>query len=96
MEFVYNSLVHRTKGKAPFAIVYTKIPRHVVDLVKLLGGQGASVVEKNTVANWQSMIEEVREKIEESNTKYKVVADMHKRKQLFAVHDQVMVFLRRE
>ena len=46
--------------------------------------------------NWQSMIEEVREKIEKSNAKYKATADKHRRKQLFIVGDQVMVFLGQE
>ena len=46
-EFAYNSSVHRTTGKAPFAIVYTKIPRQAVDLVKLPGGQGVSVAAKH-------------------------------------------------
>ena len=43
--------------------------------------------------NWQSMTKEVREKIEKSNAKYKAATDKHKRKQLFTVGDQVMVFL---
>ena len=48
------------------------------------------------VENWQNMTKEVREKIEKSNAKYKVATDKHRRKQLFSVGDQVMVFLRRE
>ena len=39
-EFAYNSSIHRTIGKAPFAIVYTQVSRQAVDLVKLLGGHG--------------------------------------------------------
>ena len=50
-EFAYNSSVHRTTGKAPFAIVYTKIPRQTVDLVKLPRRQGVNVVVKNMVEN---------------------------------------------
>ena len=42
------------------------------------------------------MTEEVKERIEKSNAKYKAAADTHRRKHLFAVGDQVMVFLRRE
>ena len=95
-EFAYNSSVYRTTGKAPFEIIYTKIPRQVVDLVKLPRGQGVSVAAKNMAENWQSMTEEVREKIEKSNAKYKAAANKHKRKQLFLLGDQVMVFLRRD
>ena len=96
LEFTYNSPVHRTIGKAPFSIVYTKTPRQAVDLIKLLGGHGVSVAAKNIAEQWQIMIEVVKEKIEKSNAKYKVATNKHRRKQLFVMHDQVMVFLRRE
>ena len=45
-EFSYNSSVHRTTRKAPFVIMYTKTARQAIDLVKLLGGHGVSVVAK--------------------------------------------------
>ena len=45
---------------------------------------------------WQTLTEEVKQKIEHSNAKYKATADKHWRKQVFVVGDQVMVFLRRE
>ena len=34
-EFSYNNSKHRSTGRSPFSIVYTKVPTHVVDLVKL-------------------------------------------------------------
>ena len=46
--------------------------------------------------SWQAMTKEVKERIEKSNVKYKATADKHRRKQLFVVGDQVMVFLRWE
>ena len=52
MEFVYNSLVYRTTGKAPFAIVYTNKLRQAIDLVKLPGGHGVSVATKNMAEQW--------------------------------------------
>ena len=95
-EFVDNSSIHRTTRKALFAIMYTKIPRQAVDLVKLPRGQGVSVVAKHMAENWQTMTEEVRDKIEKSKAKYKAATNKHRRKQLFIVGDQVMVFLRHE
>ena len=95
-EFTYNSSVHHTTEKAPFAIVYTQVPRQAVDLIKLPGGHGVSAVVKNMAEDWQSMTEEIKGRIEKRNAKYKAAADKHGRKQLFAVGDQVMVFLRPE
>ena len=86
-EFAYNSLVHRTIGKTPFAIVYTQVPRQAVDLIKLLGGHGVSVATKNMNEDWQAMTEEVKERIEKNNTKYKATVDKHRRKQLFVIGD---------
>ena len=72
------------------------MPRQALDLIKLPGGHGVSVAMKNMAEDWQAMIEEVKERIKNSNAKYKAAADKQQRKQLFAVGDQVMVFLRRE
>ena len=63
-KFAYNSAIHWTTEKALFAIIYTKTPRQALDLIKLLGGHGASVVAKNMVEQRQIMIEEVKQKIE--------------------------------
>lgn len=34
-KFAYHNYEHRSMGCSPFSIVYTKVPRHVVDLMKL-------------------------------------------------------------
>ena len=65
-------------------------------MIKLLGGHGVSVAVKNVVDQWKAMTEEVKEKTKKSNAKYKVAIDKHRRKQVFVVRDQVMVFLRQE
>ena len=92
-DFAYNSAVHRTMGKAPFTIVYTKAPRQAVDLIKLPGGHGASIAAKSMVEQWQTMTEEVKKNIEKRNAKYKAAVDKHRRKEVFVVGDQVMEFL---
>ncbi|GJZ46496.1 transposon ty3-I gag-pol polyprotein [Tanacetum coccineum] len=50
-EFAYNSVVHSFTGFSPFKVAYKTSPRHVVDLVDLLG-------KKNIQAN--RMVEEVQ------------------------------------
>ena len=65
-------------------------------MINLLGGHGASVAAKNIAEQWKTMIDEVKQKIEKNNTKYKAAANKHRRKLVFTVSNQVMVFLRRE
>ena len=67
-----------------------------MDLIKLLGRHDASVAAKKMAEQWQTLTEEVKWHIENSNTKYKATSDKHQRKQVFVVGDQVMVFLGRE
>ena len=78
-EFVHNTVILRTTEKAQFAVVYTKAPRQALDLIKLPRGYGASVAAKNMAEQWQSMKEEVKQKIERSNAKYKAATDKHRR-----------------
>ena len=92
-EFAYNNAVHRSTGKSPFSIVYTRTPRVVLDLVSLPGGNAEA--EKLT-EDYRATLEEVQQKLGESNNKYKVQADKHKRAKVFNVGDQVLVFLHKE
>ena len=34
-EFAYNSTFHNSTGMLPFAIVYRKVPHHILNLTKL-------------------------------------------------------------
>ena len=96
-EFAYNSVVHSTTGRLPFFVVYTQVPRHAADLIKLPTASGVrNAVAKHMVEQWQSVAAKVRSKIEQSNAKYKAIADKHCIKQVFTAGDQVMVFLRKE
>ena len=92
-ESTHNNVVHHTTGKI---LLYTKAPWQALNLIKLPIGHGASSAVKHMVEQWQMVTEEVKQKIEQSNTKYKATVYKYRRKQVFAMGDQVMVFLHRE
>ena len=46
-EFAYNSAIHSSIGRSPFSIVYTKVPQHTLDLIKLPKGDCANITAKH-------------------------------------------------
>ncbi|GJV69023.1 transposon ty3-I gag-pol polyprotein [Tanacetum coccineum] len=93
-EFAYNSAVHSSTGFSPFEVVYKTSPRHVVDLVDL--PEKKNIKANRMVEEVQATHEVVRANITKANAKCKFAADKHRRKKLFQVGDEVMVFLRKE
>ena len=95
-EFAYNNSVSRSTGKSPFAIVYCVPPKHALDLVPLPEPLGVSQVAENMANLIQAMQEEVRQKLEATNAKYKETADQKRRETIFNVRDLMLVYLRKE
>lgn len=94
-EFAFNSMVNRSMGLAPFAIVYTKLPNLVVDLREL--PPGATQKSAETMAEHISQLyREVRERIKAANECYKLKVDQHHRFKAFKVGDLAMIQLRKE
>ena len=95
-EFAYNSLVNRSTGKSPFVIVYCVPLKHALDLVPLLELPRVSQAAENMADRIQAMQEEVRQKLETTNAKYKEVANKKRREKIFNVGDLVLFYLRKE
>jgi hypothetical protein len=96
VKFAYNSAVHSATGKTPFALVYTYVPRHVVNLIKLPKAPRVSKVAENMAKEIIVVKDSVKARLEANGLKNKVVVDKRRRAKVFSVGDDVMVFLRKE
>ncbi|GJX82150.1 hypothetical protein Tco_0331631 [Tanacetum coccineum] len=89
-----GTMIRCFHGISPFEVVNKTSPRHVVDLVDLPGKK--NVQANRVMEEFQATHEVVRPNITEANAKYKIAAEKHRRKKLFQVGDEVMVFLCKE
>ena len=95
-KFAYNSTVRNSTGILPFAIVYRKIPYHLLDLAKLPIEEKFSSAASVMVEQVIDVQEDVRLKLEKSNAKYKKTTDKKRREKIFCKRDMVMVYLQKE
>ena len=86
-EIAYNNIVSRSMGKSPFAIVYYMAAKHALDLVPLLEFLGVSQAAENMADHIQAMQEEVRQKLDATNAKYKEAGDKKRHEKIFSVRD---------
>ena len=92
-EFAFNSMLNRSMGTSPFAIIYTKIPGYTTNLIQLPTFKSISV--ENLADKITKTIEEVQKTLLNSNAKYKTLTSLHKRVKVFNGGDLVMVHLRK-
>ncbi|KAI0529675.1 hypothetical protein KFK09_002229 [Dendrobium nobile] len=92
-EFAYNSMTNRSTGRSPFSVVYTKEPNHTVDLAVLpkCNNKAAS----DFAEQFNTLLQEVRQKLTESSKNYKEAADRHRKERIFEPGDLVMIRVRR-
>lgn len=95
-EFTFNSVVHSATEKSHFFLVYVTPPKHAVDLVHFSRGPDVSVAAEAMAKQVLEVHEQVKQKLAETNAKYKGTIDKHIRGKLFKEGDYVMVFLHKE
>jgi hypothetical protein len=93
VEFAFNSMNNRSTGKSPFEVVYTKPPKHALDLVPLPKLPELNTAAEHMADRVQQIHVEVHQNLEQANCKYKDTTDAKRRVQIFRAGDLVMAHL---
>jgi Integrase zinc binding domain len=96
IEFEYNCSVNRSTGFAPFKIVYGYIPRGPLDTLSIERPRSKVTKVEERLEDLRELYKTVREKLEQSYSKYKAKADEKHRDVQFEVGELVWVYLPKE
>ena len=96
VEYAYNDSPNRSTGQSPFHIVYGMHPRGISELRNLGKEEMRSAEGEYFASRMQSIHEQVKQQLQDSNIKYKARADMKRREVNFEVGDLVLAHLRKE
>lgn len=95
-EFAYNRSKNRTIGMSPFEVVYGRNPNSPLDLIPLPINDHFSGDANDMAEYIKKLHEQVCEKLETSNMKYKQVSDRHRRHVEFKEGDFVWINIWKE
>ena len=68
---------NRSTKKTPFEVVYTSVPRHIVDLIRLPLSHDVNPNVEGFAEHIQHIYQEVKKNLEEANLCYKTTANRH-------------------
>ena len=95
-QLAYNSFVKRFIGASPFEVVHGYTPRKPLDLLPMSLHVRISKFAEAFAQHIHELHNEIRKKIQVSNSQYKIHADTHWRRAEFQVGDYVMIRIRLE
>ena len=95
-EFAYNSSQNRTTGKTPFEIVYGFPIPHILIRSSVPYCGHISAEANDIIEHIKCVQQEVLEKLQVANSKYKEDAYQHRKELSFSVGDLIMVYFRCE
>lgn len=93
IEFSFNNMPNQSTGRSFFEIVYARPPQLALDLVSPPKSPGMSMVAESLAERIQSIQADARDKVQQTNKKYKQAANKHRQAKTFQEGDLVMIHL---
>ena len=96
VEFSYNDSPNKSASMIPFHILYGMHPRGVYEIRDLGQLEKRTADGEDFAARISELQEEVKERLQKSNTKYKMKADLKRREKNYEVGYLVLDYIRKE